>query len=195
MILTIDDLKNRYKDYADFKNKIRREVDAGKLFRIRQGLYEDDSSVGGKYLASVIYSPSYLSFEFALSFYGLIPEGVYVYTSATFKKDRKKAYKSHFGTFLYRDVPSKAYPYGIKIIEERGYSYLIATPEKALCDKLYIMPPVTSVKKIKQMLFEDLRIDEGLFWNLSMDDLRFLSPLYGSKNLNQLLKMIKEQNR
>lgn len=195
MIFTTEDLKARYGDYVDYKGKIRREVEEGRLFRIRQGLYEDDPSVDGACLASAVYSPSYLSFDYALSRHGLIPEGAYSYTSATFRKGKSKEHRGYFGTFLYRDIPAKAYPYGIMILEEKGYPYGLATPEKALCDKLYAMPPVSSVKRIREMLFEDLRIAEDAFYSLSMEDLLFLSPLYASNNLRQLERLIKEGRR
>lgn len=195
MIFTIESLKERYKDYVDYKGKIRRDVKEGKLYRFKQGLYEDNPNLDGKYLCLAIYSPSYLSFEYALSRYGLIPERVYAYTSATFRKGKSKTYVSHFGRFTYRDVPEDVYTFGVNVIQENGYAYMIATPEKAICDKLYIMPPVTSVKKIKEMLFDDLRIDEELFFSLSFEDFLFLCPRYKSSNLNQLAKLIKEIKR
>ena len=60
------------------------------IIPIVKGFYETDSKIPGHYLASIIYGPSYLSFEFALSYYGLIPEAVYHFTSATFNKRRRK---------------------------------------------------------------------------------------------------------
>ena len=73
--------------------------------------------------------------EYALSFYGLIPERVTTITCATFDKKKKKQYNTSFGTFTYRDVPSSAYPEEIILKEENDYSFQIATVEKALCDK------------------------------------------------------------
>lgn len=75
---------------------------------------------------------SYLSFEFALSYHGLIPEAVYTFTSATFKKRKEKKYTNYFGTFTYRDIPAKAFPYEISIIEENQYNYKIATAKKSI---------------------------------------------------------------
>ena len=54
-------------------------------------------------LAGSIYGPSYISFEFALSYYGLIPEAVHVVTCASFEKKKKKTYDTIFGTFTYRN--------------------------------------------------------------------------------------------
>ena len=88
----------------------------------------------GYLLAASIYGPSYLSFDFALSYWGLIPEAVFSFTSATFDKKKRKQFVTPFGLFTYRDVPRKAYPFGIQILNEGDYSFFIANPEKALCD-------------------------------------------------------------
>lgn len=58
------------------------------------------------------------------------------------RKGKTKRYENAFGTFLYRDVPAAVYPLGVEIKVEGGYSYQIASPEKALCDKLYSLSPV-----------------------------------------------------
>ena len=73
------------------------------------------------------------------------------------------------------------------------YSYQVATPEKALCDKLYTISPVTSIKELKNLLFKDLRIDEDAFNKLNMEDILKMAPLYRSTNLNLLVKLIGEE--
>ncbi len=191
MILTFDDLKLKYKDYTDVKGKIRREVMSGRLTQIARGLYESDARTDGKYLAGVIYGPSYLSFDYALALYGMIPETVFgIYTSATFGKGKSKRYENAFGVFTYRDVPARVYNMSVEIRAESGYSYQIASPEKALCDKLYTISPVGSVKSVRALLFDDLRIDESDFAELNADDIRILAPLYKSTNLNYLVKLL-----
>ena len=92
--------------------------------------------------------------------------------------------------FTYRDVPAAVYNLGVEIREENGYSYQIATPEKALCDKLYTISPVGSVKAMQALLFDDLRVDESDFWLLNLDDIKQLAPLYKSTNLRFLMKLI-----
>jgi len=195
MILTTQMLIEKYKDFADPKGKIGRDVKNGKLFKIAKGKYETTKNTSGSYLAGLIYGPSYLSFEYALSYYGLIPEAVYSFTSATFNKKKKKSYSNVFGSFYYQDVPDKAYPYGIIAKVENGYSYQIATAEKALCDKIYTISPVGSIKALKALLFEDLRIDEDEFEKLNKDDILKLAPLYNSTNLDLLTKFIKGENK
>ena len=165
-------------------------MQVGRLVQVTRGLFETDARTDGKYLAGAIYGPSYLSFDYALSVHALIPEAVYTYTSATFRKGKTKRYENAFGTFLYRDVPAAVYPLGVEIKVEGGYSYQIASPEKALCDKLYSLSPVYSVRALKELLFDDLRIDEAAFFALQKDDISQLAPLYRATNLKLLAKFM-----
>ena len=129
-------------------------------------------------------------FDYALSYYGLIPETAYNYTCATFNKRRTKIYTNHFGTYIYCDVPKRVFSLGIEIKIDGDYSYQIATPEKALCDKLYITKPVRNMSEFKMLLFQDLRIDELEFNKLNKDELIELALLYNSTNLKFLVKYI-----
>lgn len=98
MIKTTAMLINEYSSYANPAAKIKRLADSGVLIPVVKGLYETDRDTPGYCLASAIYGPSYLSFEFALSHYGLIPEAVYAFTCATFEKRKAKRYTTAFGT-------------------------------------------------------------------------------------------------
>ncbi|MDR3185692.1 MAG: hypothetical protein LBU04_02615 [Christensenellaceae bacterium] len=194
MIFTFDDLMLRFNEYTDIKGRIRREVQSGRLTQITRGLYESNMYADGKYLAVAIYGPSYLSFDYVLSLYSLIPEFVYkTYTSATFNKGKIKRHENSFGLFTYRDVPNDVYNIGVEIREGDGYSYQIATPEKALCDKLYSLPPVKSLCDLRTMLFDDLRIDEISFWELNLNDIQEIAPLYRATNLKLLLKLMRRK--
>ncbi len=195
MILSSSMLVEQLREYSDPFGKIMRMKNSGSLFQLARGLYETDPNVPGYCLAGAIYGPSYLSFEYAMAAYGLIPEAVYTFTSATFEKKKAKKYENHFGQFSYRDVPCDVYPFGILIKEENGYVYRIATPEKALCDKLYIMPPVMSQKELAILLFDDLRIDQTEFEKLNTDDILEIGPKYRSNNLKFLMKYLKRRNR
>ena len=194
MIFTTQMLIEQYQKYANPKAKIKRLVDGGVLYPITRGIYENDLNTPGYCLAGAIFGPSYLSFDYALSVYGLIPEAVYTFTSATFDKKKVREHENRFGRFTYRDVPSEAYPFGIVIKEENGYIYQMATPEKALCDKLYTMPPVTSQKEIERMLFEDLRIDRTEFEKLHVDEILQIGDKYHCNNLKYLMKYLRRKN-
>ena len=191
MILTNNMIKENLKEYSNKNTKICREIKKGNLIKIVNGLYETNSSVNGYLLAGSIYGPSYLSFDFALSYYGLIPEKVTAFTNATFNKKRKKMYNNQFGTYLYRDVPEKVYPLEVKLVKEGDYSYQIATPEKALCDKLYTLSPLKNMKKLENVLFNDLRIDVDEFNKLNLQDIEEISNFYNSTNVNLLYRYMK----
>lgn len=193
MLLTNGMIKENLKGYSNKNTKINREIKKGNLIKIINGLYETDSSVKGYLLAGSIYGPSYLSFDFALSYYGLIPEKVTAFTSATCNKKKKKNYNNQFGTYLYRDVPTKVYPIGIKIIEEGSYSYQIATPEKALCDKLYTLQPLKNMKELENILFNDLRIDKDEFDKLNLHEIEEISNFYNSTNVNLLYRYMRRK--
>jgi len=183
-------LIHEYSNYAIPDNKISRMVKKQVYTKIVKGLYETNKNAPGYLLTNAIYGPSYLSFDFALSYYGMIPETVYILTSACFEKKKKKEYQNEFGTFTYRDVPSEAYPLGIQIIKENDYTYCIATAEKAICDKLYTLSPVHNKKELKELLFEDLRIDEDEFKKLDKESLQQLCDLYHCTNLKILKTLI-----
>ena len=191
MIITNDMAKYKLNNYSNKNNKISREIKKGKLFKIITGLYETDPNTPGYLLASSIYGPSYISFDFALSYYGLIPERVSTITCATFNKKKRKQYNTKFGVFTYKDVPSSAYPEEILLKQENNYSYQIATKEKALCDKLYSLKPLKNISNLENMLFNDLRIDIDEFKKINIKKIEKLSNLYHSTNVALLLKYLR----
>lgn len=192
MIKTTAIMLQELNNYKNPRDKLAHMVKKKECIPVIQGLYETNPTTPGYRLANTICSPSYLSFEFALSYHGLIPEAVYNFTSATFEKKKKKEFKTPFGTFTYRDVPSVAYPYGIECVSENGYTFQIASPEKALCDELYIQSPVTSQRELKELLFDGLRIDWELFCKLNMDDILFLNSKYHCTNIQKLTKTMEK---
>lgn len=191
MILTNSIIKNKLSEYSNKNNKISRDIKNGKIFKIITGLYETDSNTPGYLLAGSIYGPSYISFEYALSYYGLIPERVSTITSATCDKKKKKEYTTDFGTFTYRDIPTLAYPEEILLKEENKYSYQIATPEKSICDKLYTLTPLNNYTNLEKMLFDDLRIDKEIFKTLNTEKIEKLSKLYHSTNIDLLARYMR----
>ena len=194
MIITNSIAKNNIINYSNKNNKLSRDIRNGKLFKIVKGLYETNSNTPGYLLSGSIYGPSYISFEYALAYYGLIPERVSTITCATFNKKKKKKYDTDFGVFTYRDVPDIAYPEEILLKTVKDYSYQIATPEKALCDKLYTLSPINNYDNLEKMLFSDLRIDEEEFENLDVNKIEKLSNLYHSTNVSLLAKYMRRHH-
>jgi hypothetical protein len=182
----------KYSDYKNPVDKMARDLKRGKFYKICKGFYEDSKHLDGYLLSGIIDSPSYLSFEYVLSKRELIPERVFSFTCATTMKKHSRTCINRYGTFTYSDVPIACWRLGVTIIQEGDYTYMDASPEKALCDLLYKKPPVTSIKQLRQLLFEDLRIDEEDFDKLKKEDIIVLCPLYRKKNLNFLKKLVEK---
>lgn len=191
MIKTTAMLCAELKDYEMPLAKISRMMKDGEIIQIVRGLYETDRSVPGYLLAGSIYGPSYLSFEFALSYHGMIPEAVYTFTSATCSKRKSKKYETPFGVFTYKDIPVEAYPFGVELKEENGYYYSIATPEKSLCDMLHSVKKMNNRKEIISLLFDDLRIDEEKLLSLNIEDIGQYAELYRNANIDKLYRYLR----
>ena len=113
-----------------------------KIIPLRRGMY----TVAERYrktplqpaeLAAALYHPSYLSHAWALSYYGIIPEGAPVFTSVTTRTP--KSFRNAFGEFQYRNV-KRDFFFGFSPVEISGRKVLIATPEKALVDYWHLEP-------------------------------------------------------
>lgn len=190
MIYNIKQLLELYSNYSDPYNKIKRLCNENKLYKLTRSIYCDEKNISPYLLSGIIYGPSYISFSYALSYYELIPERVVTITSATTNKKKKKEYTNFYGRYTYRDVPSAVFNKEIVYKVENNIAYMIATKEKALCDKLYELPPVKNINELKTLLFENLRIDEHEFNQLDKSVILELCPLYKSTNLYILAKLV-----
>lgn len=193
MIVTTSMLKEKYHDYANPLDKIKRDADKGLLFRLTNGIYETDGNVDPCLLASSILSPSYLSFDWALSYYGMIPEKVFSITSATLGNRKNKTFENYFGRYEYSDIPVRAFSEGLTYLESGEYIVKIATKEKALCDSLSKWRVVKSIKELKKLLFIDKRIDEDEFATCDFKLMKRLASLYNKTNLKLLFKLIEKE--
>ena len=193
MIVTTAMLKQKYADYSNPLDKIRRDADQGVIFRLNRGLYETDRNTEPYLLAAPILSPSYLSFEFALSYYGLISERTAAITSASLDQKKNRTYVNPFGRYEYSDIPASAFSEGLCYIGEGEYIVKIASKEKAICDSLYKWRVVHSVKALKELLFIDKRIDEAEFASCDFVLLTRLAKLYRRKDHELLIRLIEKE--
>lgn len=162
--VSIDVLQGLYADYESPNMHISLLEKKGVLIRLKRGLYVVSPEITGKELsdgliANHLYGPSYVSLLWALRWYGLIPERVYTVTSVTTRHTRE--FDNPLGRFTYRGVSKDYFPIGIKMQEEAGINYLLATPEKALCDMLMNEKhvPDQSVASLEVFFEEDMRIE------------------------------------
>jgi len=110
----------------------------GYLLKIKNGLYvfaKEADKITPQEIALWLYEPSYLSMETALAWYGFIPEMVYAHTSVTAKINR--TFDNAYGHFIYRHIKSELF-WGYTEIKTTYGRYLMAEPEKALLDYLYL---------------------------------------------------------
>lgn len=151
--------------YKSPKDKIARMEKSGQLIRLKKGLYivvpsTHQLPISKALVANHLYGPSYISFESALANYQMIPERVPLTKSMTPK--RSKFFSTALGDFEYISTSFKYFEIGIRQeLIHHQYAFLIATPEKALCDLIIATSGLRlqSVKAIQTFLEEDLRID------------------------------------
>jgi predicted transcriptional regulator of viral defense system len=193
MIISTSGLRIKYNTYANPLDKIKRDTDKGYLVRLNRALYETDNNVSPHFLASSILSPSYLSFDWALAFYGLIPEKVVSITSASLQVGKSKTFINLFGRYEYRDVSTTAFSEGLTYLENGDYVVKIATIEKSICDSLSKWRVIHSVKQLKELLFIDKRIDDESFSLCDFALMLRLASLYQQTNLKYLVKLIRKE--
>lgn len=166
-------LRSLFSDYRSPRNKIANLEQAEKIIRLKRGMYVVSPKVSRQLLsveliANHIYGPSYVSMESALRHYGLIPEQVYMIRSMT--PNRSKYFENPIGKFEYITVNEDYYSIGIKqLTVENKYTFLIATPKKALCDMITATPQlrIQSEKALVVYLEENLRFDISALENMN----------------------------
>ena len=169
--------------YKNPRVKINDLLKKGKIIRVKKGLYVFGPDLAREpyskdVLANLIYGPSYISLESALSFYSLIPERVEAITSITSK--RKKLFNTPVGIFSYRYINPAIYSYGVTLHElDKNHSILIASKEKALSDMLYFSVKMKDEPQIKKYLFDDLRINIEGIKDFDLKKINKLAGLYG----------------
>ncbi len=193
MVLTTSILRNQYSGYSNPLDKIKRDTQKGVIFRLTRGVYETNRNIDACFLASSILSPSYLSFDWALSYYGLIPEKVFAITSASLTIRKNKTFHNIFGRYEYSDIPSNVFSEGLTYLENGEYIVKVATKEKAICDSLSKWRVVNNISELKELLFIDKRIDEDEFSLCDFKLMYRLASLYHKTNLDLLIKLIRKE--
>lgn len=110
----------------------------GLFLHLKKGLYTLKTDIPSEEeIANKLYKPSYLSFEYALAYYNILPEMVYQVTSATTKPTRTFIVEDN-KVFTYFKIKQKTYT-GYQLIKKEEKIFVIAEPEKALVDYLYFV--------------------------------------------------------
>jgi predicted transcriptional regulator of viral defense system len=141
------------------RNQLTRWQKRGLVIKLKRGLYvlnKTDRRItpSRMFLANQLYQPSYVSTEYALAFYDIIPERVFDVTSVSTRKTN--IFENEFGHFMYQHIKQEGYTGFNTIQDEHGYTCFISTPEKALVDFCYLNQGV--FKKESFPAFDSLRL-------------------------------------
>lgn len=186
-------MKDLFSEYRYPRNKISKLLNSGEIISLKSGLYVLSERFGRslvpELVANLIYGPSYVSLDYALSRFGLIPEAAFNVTSVT--TGRKKSYHTAVGTFSYQQIKPEYFSQAYILQRDEDTSFLQATAEKALCDKLYLLPKLGNISSLEQYLFEDLRVDGPGLRNLDKKLISHLAEVSGKYNLKLLKEMLR----
>ncbi|MFA6196897.1 MAG: hypothetical protein WC656_09655 [Sulfurimonas sp.] len=184
------------KSLSNVNEKISNLVKNGELMRLKKGFYTFSKPYLTRPIdlisvANMLYAPSYVSFDWALSYYGMIPERVNEITSATSKNE--KLFDTPIGRFSYKKIPLQAYSLGVDwIYDDKDGGRFIATPEKALCDKIRYDRGIGTLTQstMREYLKYDLRLD--ISQNLDSTLIAQIATAYKSKNLKTLATILEK---
>ena len=185
-----------YPNITSVNRKVANLEKEGRIIRLKRGMYVVNPNESGKLLSlgligNVLYGPSYVSMLTALREYGLIPARVEVVESMT--THLTVSFENPVGRFEYHHCTKDYYSIGITQREEEGISYLIATPEKALCDYIVCTPrlPLRFIKDTYIFLEEDLRLDMDAFMEMNVDIFRQCAAVSKKQQaINNLIKIL-----
>ena len=183
--------------YPDVKTKFAKVAQlerAGEIIRLRRNLFvvnpeETRLPLSSGLIANHLLAPSYVSMQTALRYYGLIPEAVYTIQSMTFKA--AKEFNTPVGNYCYYHISRETYPIGITQIKDGNSVYIMATPEKALCDLIANQPGINLryKKEALEFLEENLRFDMDRFCQLNPEI--FLAYAKTGKKSTSILTILK----
>jgi predicted transcriptional regulator of viral defense system len=194
-------LLDALKAYARPRDKITGLLKKGMIIRVKKGLYIFGETYRKKpyskeILANLVFGPSYISLDYALQHYGLIPERVEAVTSIT--TGRSKNFSTPVGLFTYRSVPLNAFRIGMDRVEmDEARAFLIATPEKALADKIQSDRGAgnQTQKALTAYLENDLRIDMTKIAGLDPKSLDDMACRYRSRKIARLSNLVRRSRR
>jgi hypothetical protein len=184
--------------YTKPRDRIGSWLEKGELVRVRKGLYVVGEAyrrapISREQLANLIYGPSYVSLDYALGYHGLIPERVEEVTSVTTGKPRR--FSTPFGRFSYRPLPPARYAPGVLLLGNGADRFLMASPEKALMDKVWCDKRFKPgrARDLAAYLFEDLRLDAGRLRELDRAVLDRIAAAYASRKIDALVRFLHRQ--
>lgn len=179
--------------------KIEQLEKADEIIRLKRNLYVVNPAETGVKLsmgliANHLLAPSYISMSTALRHYGLIPEAVYTTQSMSLKPSKK--IDTPLGNFSFTHIAKEAYPIGLVQITENGVTYIMASPEKALCDLVANTPGLNLrfQEEARKYLEEDIRFDMERLSSLDMEILSAYTKVGKKANsIRTIMKLLSNE--
>ena len=196
--VTTSIIESLYPELKSANKKVTWLEKQGVIIRLKRGLYVVNPEHSGKTLSSELianhlYTPSYISMSTALRYYGLIPEAVYVHQSITVKHSR--SFQTPVGSYDYKYISREAFSIGVRSMHKGDYAFLIASPEKALCDLIANSSKVNLryMKDVEIYLEQDIRMDMDEFYK--MDETIFKDYIKVGKKADSISRLLKFMKR
>ncbi len=146
--------------------QLGRWINSGRIYQLRRGLY----SIAPPYrkakphpflVANRLQRSSYVSLQSALAFYGLIPENVNSTVSVT--TGRPERLENPLGIYEFRHIKTNLL-FGYQMTDLGTQAALVATPEKALLDLVYLQPGGDTLEYLQSLRLQNMdRMNPDLF--------------------------------
>lgn len=178
-VFSVSDIAKEFPHF-DKKNLVYWQK-KGYIQKIRNNYYSFSTTPKDEtflYVASnKIYAPSYISFESALAYYNVIPEGVYTITAVSTLKTN--IFSTPLGDFTYNHLKPILF-FGYRLIKNNTHFFKIAELEKTILDYIYLKHKLTSSDD-----FGALRWNKEVLKQLDLKQLANYQILFNSKALNE----------
>ncbi len=192
-------VRNLFPEISDNNRKqlVHRAVSKDEVLRIKPGVYCLAEAYQKTHphpfvVAGLLHSPSHISLESALSYYGLIPEAVHVVTSVTDRRSR--TFRTPLGDFSFQRVPADEPRAGVRHmnIDNQGWIF-IAGPLRTITDLIYLRKGVSWKKDGVRFLTDSMRIEEDDLHEIPLDDYEEVFSSLRNKRTKMYLKGLKEE--
>ncbi|MEM7696969.1 MAG: hypothetical protein AAF236_01030 [Verrucomicrobiota bacterium] len=189
---------DRLSGYRAPRDKLRQLITRGQIIQVRRGLYvagpveTRGERIDRFVVAPLIYGPSCISLETALTYHSMIPERVESVTSVSLKRARR--FETPLGRYEYFSVPETVFAIGVERHAALGGAYFIASPERALCDRVARNGSIISQKQIPDLLFADLRIDDQSIASLNVELIQEIAEAYRRRPVIALARWLSKKS-
>ena len=185
-VFSVQDIRKQFNDFDN--RRLVEWQEKGYIIKLRRGYYSFEEVVKGDdfryFSANKLYSPSYISMESALSYYNLIPEGVFTTVSLTTRNTT--VFSTPVGTFNYRNIKPQLF-FGYRLLNFQAHTIKMAEPEKSILDYLYLNKVDTPD------MLEGIRLNESQLHDLlDYDKLHHYARIFNSKILQWRIQLLKK---